>query len=577
MLSVASEWGSMTQRKWPQGVWVPASTFASLSLIVVALWHKFSVLRDGPHASRFDVLPLIALDKDVYVAALIGLVCLARFTGRVAVLSPLVLVPLSTLYVCDVITLLTTNQRFTISGVGFALEFSKAALDLVPWDTLETTLCAGLATLILYRLIPRIRGLLAGGLSLVVAGLSVAGTAARPVESPEIVDRYSFSVRHLVWLMSPLEAAPQGGTYSPQVVDAAVRNVEEGARITAAYYPRKTIIVLIESFSAFHSKLTSEISDYAPLFDTLASQGTLYTNFFAAAPNTNYGMAALLSGVPAISAPGYENNPYYILSARTRPSPVMQELRARGVHTIFISGYPVAMATVKPNHLAKLQVAETRFPPLHAHEEDRLLSAQVPSDAEVYSFAFERVQQLWTPFLMLVEPPEGHKLWGGSTAQGTAVEELLRQLDSFIDNLRRVGFFEEGVLLITSDQRTVRPFSKPELARYDGSAPFRIPLLAIGQGVTPGAIDHRCFSQRDLISKLPEVLYSSREVTNRIVGVSKFKDPSVLLFEPRFDPLCRKPVPLNVTSRGIIPSQPVDGDLSDALQELHMIRAWGQR
>jgi hypothetical protein len=72
--------------------------------------------------------------------------------------------------------------------------------------------------------------------------------------------------------------------------------------------------------------------------------------------------------------------------------------------------------------------------------------------------------------------------------------------------LKRRGFFDNGLLIITGDHRKMLPVSAPERERYGESAKARVPLLIIGAGARKGEVDDRLFQQADLLRMLDKAL-----------------------------------------------------------------------
>jgi hypothetical protein len=83
------------------------------------------------------------------------------------------------------------------------------------------------------------------------------------------------------------------------------------------------------------------------------------------------------------------------------------------------------------------------------------------------------------------------------------VQDELRWLH---DELSRRGFFEHGIMIITSDHRRMKPISQGEREKYGDSAKARIPLIVIGKDVPRDVVDDRWLQQADLLRMLDRVL-----------------------------------------------------------------------
>ena len=147
----------------------------------------------------------------------------------------------------------------------------------------------------------------------------------------------------------------------------------------------------------------------------------------------------------------------------------------------------------------------------------------------------------------------------------------------FISNLEKINFFDEGLLIVTSDQRWTARVTTEEIARYGDSAPNRIPLLLIGRQVVPGYIDTRFVHQSDLIVKLPELLKPKKVINEHLVSVGSFKTNVVDMFDLKKDPTGRLSTPLLFRGVTITAKNQNDIGVVNSLGMLHSVRALYQK
>jgi len=103
------------------------------------------------------------------------------------------------------------------------------------------------------------------------------------------------------------------------------------------------VLVLMESWSGRYTGSLGAPDNLTPHFDSLAAQGILFTNFYAAGNRTNYGLPAVLCSFPAM--PGRSimsrynaNHPYVSLS---------ELLHDRGYQNLFVYGGDLVFDNMK--------------------------------------------------------------------------------------------------------------------------------------------------------------------------------------------------------------------------------------
>jgi len=92
-----------------------------------------------------------------------------------------------------------------------------------------------------------------------------------------------------------------------------------------------------------------------------------------------------------------------------------------------------------------------------------------------------------------------------------------RQIGDFYERLKRLGFFKNGILIITGDHRKMLPVSQDEYAKYGDRAAARVPLAIVGKQIPQGRIDIRLWSQVDLFAKLRVAVESHLPLSSDVV------------------------------------------------------------
>jgi phosphoglycerol transferase MdoB-like AlkP superfamily enzyme len=288
---------------------------------------------------------------------------------------------------------------------------------------------------------------------------------------------------------------------------------------------QNVILLVVESLSALDSFRTSGLGNHYPRLDEISKNGMLFTNFFSSYTNSEGGIVALLNGLIPIAYPGSKFQPYEEFSKQ--PS-VISEFNKLGYFT----------EAIRPNAINFLNVnqyvREIGFDSVKDATNVKMLE-QAPkfvfksvSDETLYSYLLQRLPSLNTraPFFVAIftassHLPYNHPEKGDNTLAGIS-EYVDRQLGTLYQELVAQNYFQDGILIITGDHRRFSIVSEDEYAKYGDSAGARIPLVIVGEGVSPNTINHRFFQQRDLFRKLADAVDVSKELSPHIVFVNRW-------------------------------------------------------
>ncbi|CAH9018767.1 LTA synthase family protein [Candidatus Nitrosacidococcus sp. I8] len=255
---------------------------------------------------------------------------------------------------------------------------------------------------------------------------------------------------------------------------------------------QNVIIVLIESWSWYHSKDRLGIMDATSHLDQLAQKGTVWTQFFSNGFTTDHGLIALLGGVvplPAVnryhSLEGYAG--FDKLSA-TLP----QRLAADGYQSYFFTTGDLNFMD-KGTWLKKLGFH-------HIEGDDHSFYQGMPR------FAFNAAHDGWLyqrfltwldhevprkhPYLAVLETVTTHPPFmnpeTGQQGEQAAFRFADTQVAHFVKELEQQGFFKDGLLILTSDQRALTPLRAAEVQAFGDAAPALLPLIILGGSFNGG-------------------------------------------------------------------------------------------
>lgn len=283
------------------------------------------------------------------------------------------------------------------------------------------------------------------------------------------------------------------------------------------------ILIAIESYSASYSKRTSGIDDLTPKIDEISKDGIIFTNFHANYVVSEGALVALLNAVAPLPYPG---NNFRMMNSYSGMPSVIDLLKIKKYYTKAIFGLDTSFANTN-SYLKSLKFDET------IDKKDFILPEDLPKqalgsvpDKMLFDNFLSGLGKMSTPYLAFIATTSTHKPWtdpeGIQNSKKRVWEYIDQQIFEFYQNLKRNGFFNNGVLLITSDHKAPDPISIAEKNKFGASANYRIPLIIVGSNIAKEQIDHRQFQQSDLIKKLNSISDLKKPLSEHITTVSSY-------------------------------------------------------
>ena len=135
--------------------------------------------------------------------------------------------------------------------------------------------------------------------------------------------------------------------------------------------------------------------------------------------------------------------------------------------------------------------------------DEKRYAFDAPSDAALYSRGLQWMQAANTPYLLVLETVTTHQPYVDPDSGERSLEMAMRFADrafgQFLEQLDNSGFFENGLLVVVSDHRSMTPVSAEELERFGTGTFSRVPAFMIGGDIKAGTVDDRVLSQSDLV------------------------------------------------------------------------------
>lgn len=283
------------------------------------------------------------------------------------------------------------------------------------------------------------------------------------------------------------------------------------------------VVVLLESWSTYHSQRWLGVNDWTPRLDALAGEGVWFEQLHAGGFNTNEGLVSLLTGrdivlpvLPAHQMGAFEGA---WQAEHTLPT----ALNALGYHTALLTSGDLAY-TRKGEWLNAVGFNETLGHDMPAFEGHPRLHFAAVEDKLLYDAAFDYIReqrQGASPSFVMVENVSSHHPFIHPTTGERREQAVFEYMDDtaadFIERLLADGFLDEGVLVVVSDHRAMTFITPEERETLGRGAASRIPGFVLARDVTATGVSEPVH-QADL---LPTVL---RRVAGELCWPTPMRD-----------------------------------------------------
>lgn len=260
--------------------------------------------------------------------------------------------------------------------------------------------------------------------------------------------------------------------YSPRVIDIQGKNNK-----------KNIIIVFVESLSSSQSNLFSGLNNNTPNLDKIASDYTIFLNYYSNSWNTTAANFSLLNMLPFLNGANYLNPKFNQFSFPKS----LQNYGKYSTNVFFSAENTGYLDKVwKASGLENYYSGELPY----YDKSQRLTFNSVP-DMDLFNFTVEKTkEQLRSdrPFFNLVMTTTSH---GPYRVPGTKpteydYEKTIQYVDTSLSKLYHelinINYFENGILVITGDHRAMLPVSSQEVSKYGFRSLARVPCVIIGKG-----------------------------------------------------------------------------------------------
>ena len=417
----------------------------------------------------------------------------------------------------DTVVLLTLTQRLYIFDVlkfgkelGAISQFARIFLESGAGKIVGVLSIFGLV-LIACLFAPRPRRLKEALVLALLGVISIAFGSWRPS---------TMSYIHYEVIQNVLAANLELGvdrSYSPAFAEQVKRELKPETPIcvdrTGDIAHPNILFVLVESLSMHHSALFGGARDLTPNVDAIAQRYTYIPNFYANGFTTDGGMIALITGRSPVPAVGrYESVEAF--KGFDKPNGALPDvLHRNGYSANFFTTGDLAFLDkttwLRDLNFDHFEGAENPF-----YNGMKRWHFNAAEDKELYLRFLQWMDQRdnsspWFSMLLTVSthPPFVNPENDQSDEPGV-FKYADKQIGMLFDELNKRHFFDNGILLISGDHRSMTPLFAQEQTKFGDSAMARVPMVvATNLPIKRGALND-AFQQADLLPSLENLTTS---------------------------------------------------------------------
>jgi lipoteichoic acid synthase len=261
------------------------------------------------------------------------------------------------------------------------------------------------------------------------------------------------------------------------------------------------IFICIESLSNYHSYFFSGLNNATPNLDRIAREGVSFIDFYANGFTTESGLISFFSGdIPLPKVREYMNDGFSYDGFYNKEYSLPRELKKHGYKSEFLTTGDLTFSN-KGNWLKSLGFDYIEGSAHPYYKEYRRFHFNAAPDKALYMRLKERIKEQTHPYFIFVETVSTHHPFidpeSGSRFELDVFRYADRELGTFYQYLKREDFFSNGILIITSDHRSMTPLQRKEYEKYKIKALAKIPLVIVASEYDPKVIKTG-FQQLDL-------------------------------------------------------------------------------
>lgn len=292
------------------------------------------------------------------------------------------------------------------------------------------------------------------------------------------------------FIFTNLEGTNRFKSYSPQYIqkyknkNLIKRTLNNEILSSKNEKPINIIQIVFESMSVSQSKLFGNMSqDLFPRTDRIVKErGLWFSNFYQNTYNSASGQFVSMSGHLALPTP---NRDYPWHNKTLLKDSLPHRLHQLGYTSEYIAS--VELASSQLRKMAKLAGFDKTFDISQTHPREK----NAHDDKDLYDFVLNKINKTNQPFYFFVVNSTTHPpyLVPPKFKEWNYEKSFLyadKALSDFINELDKVGFFKDGILVVSSDHHPWEPITLEEKEKIKYLPEAKVPCFIIGKGIVPG-------------------------------------------------------------------------------------------
>lgn len=403
----------------------------------------------------------------------------------VSLLSLLIILALVSIHILDIalIKLFSIRLRFG-EGAGFMLDYSvilKIALSFFTTKAGISSLILFTYTLIFSILIVKKKSLyeFSKQENIVLILLFIIFIPLFTIKMDEVqIDNTILQQSIVDANISHTEKKP----YSKEKIEDILNTFKLDYKCVNGINSKKNVIIIImESVSSYKSKLFSGFDNKTPYIDSLGENNIYVPNYYCNNYNSNQNFYNIMTGIPLISTVNSDRRDVKKLYENS----FIKNFQKQGYMVKLYSGVDNNFDGIsKISKNAGINEMYDANNKIFSHIEKRYLFNGI-EDEELYNVVLNRLKQSNKKQLELtiITTMSTHGPYIDPITQELSYDLTLEYSDNavnnFIEELENMGYFKNGIVVITSDHRAMLTVTNKEIKKFGNFAHSAIPLVII--------------------------------------------------------------------------------------------------
>lgn len=284
--------------------------------------------------------------------------------------------------------------------------------------------------------------------------------------------------------------------------------------------PNNIIVLMVESLSNYQSHFFSGIKNWTPNLDEIAKNNIAFKTFYANGFTTEDGEISLLTGeLPIYKPASYSNgggssfNGFFNVE-----NSLPNILKMYRYKTEFLTTADLDFSNTgewaKSIGFDYVEGHENKY-----YENFARLHFEAAPDKALYDRTIERIKNNdESRHFYFIKTASSHHPFINPETYTKSEEDVFRyadkQLGIFYKHLKKIDFFNDGILIIVGDHRAMVPLNNEEIQKYGASrASAKVPLI-VSHGGKIKQSDNSQYQQIDIYNSLVGMVVDSQYFSN---------------------------------------------------------------